>query len=126
MYGESGRAGERTFRVIVLLASGLAEVVLWLKFELWRISLRLEMLPLRLCPLPCLICVGWKDDMEVAGWCCGGCGCHIAVEEGVSGLEEVVGESFGEVIIGWKDVVERGEAGLFLDEFRSESKGSEP
>lgn len=49
----------------------------------------------------------------------------MAAEEGVSGLEEVEGDSFGNAIIGRKDVVDRGEAGLLFDEFRSESNGSE-
>lgn len=99
-------------------------VGLGLKLGLWRISLRLEMLPLRLCPLPCLTCVGRKDGVEVADCCCGDC--NIAIEEGVLGLEEVEGDSFGCAIIDWKDVVESGEAGLLFDEFRSESNGSDP
>lgn len=84
--------------MVVLLTSGLADVaviVLGLKLGLWRISLRLEMLPLRLCPLPRLMCVERKDGVEVTGCCGDGWDCHIAVEEGVSGLEEVEGDSFG-------------------------------
>lgn len=131
IYGESGRTGERTLRVMVLLTSGLvvgeAVVVgMGLKLGLWRTSLRLEILPFRLCPLPCLICVGRKDGVEVTDCCCEGCDCNIAVEEGVLGLEEVKGDSFGCAIIAWKDVVERGEAGLLFDEFLSESNGSDP
>jgi len=125
---ESRRGGERIFRVVALLVSGLMEeeeeegvaVV-----GLWRTSVRLEMLPFRLCPLPCLTCVG-RDDVEVADCCCECCDCHIRVEEGVLGLEEVEGGPFGYAIIDWKLVLDRGEAGLLFDELRSESNGSEP
>lgn len=82
------------------------------------------MLPFRLCPLPFLVWVGRKDDVEVADCCCDCCDCHIAVEEGVLGLE-AEGGSLGYGVIGWKVVMERGEAGLFFDGFRSESNGSE-
>ena len=125
--GESEREGDRTFLVIVLFTSGLVEVEgLGLELGLWRTSVRLEMLPLRLCPLPCLMCVGRKDDIEVAGCCCERCDCNIVVEEGVLGLEDVEGDSFGCGIIDWKVVLDRGEAGLLFDELRSESNGSEP
>jgi len=128
MRGESGRVGERILRVVALLKSGLAVAVmgLGLKLEPWRTSLRLEILPFRLCPLPRLTCVGRKTDVEVIGCCCKCCGCRIAFEEGVLALEGVEGGSFGSVIIGWKDAFDRGEAGLLFDEFRSESNGSEP
>jgi hypothetical protein len=117
--------------MIVLLTSGLVVEVkavvvgLGLKLELWRISLRLEMLPFRLCPLPCLTCVGRKGDVEVTG-CCECCDCSSAAEDGVLGLEEVEGDPFGSATRVWKGAVERGEAGLLLDEFRSESNGSAP
>ena len=112
----------------VLLTSGLVVAVigLELKLGLWRTSVRLEMLPLRLCPLPCLTCVGREDDAEVTDCCCGCCGCHIAFKEGVLGLEETEGDSFECGIIDWKVVLDRGEAGLLLEEFRSESNVSEP
>jgi len=97
-------------------------VGLGLKLGLWRTSLRLEMLPFRLCPLPCLTCVGRKDDVEAVGWYCGCCDCNMELEEGVLGLEEVEGDT----IIDWKEVFDRGEAGLLFDEFRSESNGSGP
>ena len=112
----------------VLLTSGLVVAVigLELKLGLWRTSVRLEMLPLRLCPLPCLTCVGREDDAEVTDCCCGCCDCHIAFKEGVLGLEEMEGDSFECGIIDWKVVLDRGEAGLLLEEFRSESNVSEP
>lgn len=115
-----------------LLTSGLVVVKaevgfgFGLKLGLWRTSLRLEMLPFRLCPLPCLICVGRKGDEEVICCCCECCDCNTAFEEGVLGLEEAGGDSFGYAIIGWKEVFERGEAGLLLGGFRSESNGSGP
>ena len=117
----SGKAGERVFRVVILLASGLVG------FVLWRISVRLEMLPFRLRPLPCLTCVGRKGDgVEVTDCCCECCDCHIAVADGVLGLEEVKEDSFECGIMDWKVVLDRGEAGLLFDELRSESNGSEP
>ena len=121
------------FRVAILLTSGLMEeeeeveevVVIGLEeLGLWRTSVRLEMLPFRLCPLPCLACVG-RDDVEVVG-CCECCDCHMRVEEGVLGLEEVEGDPFGYAIIDWKAALDRGEAGLLFDELRSESNVSEP
>ena len=120
--------------MIILLTSGLvkgvvvteAEVGLELILGLWMTSLRLEILPFRLCPLPRLACVGRKDDVEVAGCCCEWCDCHIAFEEGVLGLEEVEGDPFGSAVIGWKDAFDRGDTGLLFDEFRSESNGSGP
>jgi hypothetical protein len=57
--------------------------------------------------------------------CCEGCDCNTAFEEGVLGLEEVVGDPFG-YAIDWKEVFDSGEAGLLLDGFRSESNGSGP
>ena len=101
-------------------------VGLGLKLGLWRTSLRLEILPLRLCPLPRLICVGRKDDVDVTDCCCECCDCNMAFEKGVLGLEEVERDSFGGAIIDWKEAFDRGEAGLLFDEFRSESKGSGP
>lgn len=59
-------------------------------------------------------------------WCCECCDCNIAFEEGVLGLEKVEGESLGSTIIGWKEVFDRGEAGLLFDGFRSESNRSGP
>ena len=121
---ESRRGGERILRVVVLLASGLMEEEeegVGLE-GLWRTSVRLEILPFRLCPLPRLACVG-RVDVEVADCCCD---CHIRVEEGVLGLEEVEGGPFGYAIIDWNVVLDRGEAGLLFDELRSESNGSEP
>ena len=116
---------------MVLLTSGLVDGGVEvggvrLKLGLWRTSVRLEMLPFRLCPLPCLICVGRKDDVEVTDCCCECCDCNIAAEEGVLGLEEVEGDSFWCAIIYWKLVLDKGEAGLLFDELRSESNGSEP
>ena len=127
---ESRRGGERMFRGVVLLVSSLMEeeegvtVVGLEELGLWRTSVRLEILPFRLCPLPCLTCVG-RDDVEVVDCCCECCDCH-RVEEGVLGLEEVEGGPFGYAIIDWKVVFDRGEAGLLFDGLRSESNGSEP